>query len=314
MYPRNQNIPHQDKTYDTEYPSKKRSLLGYFFSYLKKPQYINKSDDKKLRLKFWDMFRLLSATLIIALILGFIITFALLAVGYDTSGGHELSDPEWQNPFYLFFFGVIFAPFVEEMAFRMGLKFSPFRLSFSLALLSYFLYPTFFNLIGIELTEEISTFMPLLLLLIVGLIFGFILRLINEKKPVEIFYRKYFFIIFYSSAVLFAAVHLTNYSGFNQIWFLAPLLVSPQFIGGLTMGFVRVNFGLQWSIFQHMLWNGFLFSPTVFLGYLDSVDFKNISDFDLALVSISSVTLIGIVLACLVSAVLLLVEFAKKDM
>lgn len=312
MYPGNQ-IPHfNDNYHKTEYPDQKRSLIGYFFNYLKKPYYIEKFDEKNLRLKFWDMFRILSATLIIAVIVGIIISFALLAVGYD-SGDHALSDPKYQNPFTLFFLGVILAPLLEEAAFRMGLRFSPFRLSFSLALLSYFFYPSIFSFLGINLTKEITTFMPILLLLVIGLFFGFIFRILNENKSIERFYKKYFFIIFYSSAVVFAGVHIMNYSNFNQIWFLAPLIVAPQFLGGLTMGFIRINFGLQWSIMQHMLWNGFLFSPSIFLGYVSSLDFNNLSTMDITLVSLSSITMIGIFLAVLISGILILVEYVQKE-
>lgn len=312
MFPANQVSSLEKKNFKTEYPDQKRSLLGYFFHYLKKPYYIDEFDNKKFRLKFWDMFRILSATLVFAVLLSLIISFALTAVGYNP-GDHALSDPEWQNPYTMFLLGVILAPLLEETAFRMGLKFSPFRLSFSLALLSYFLYPTFFSLMGIKLGDTLSAFMPLLLLLVIGVLFGFVFRVVNKNKAIERFYRRYFFIIFYFSVFLFAGIHIMNYSNFDQIWFLAPLIVAPQFLGGVTMGFIRVNFGLQWSILHHMLWNGFLFSPSIFLGYVDSLDFKNISGFNITVLSLSSLTMIGIFLAVLIAAILLLVEFGQKE-
>jgi len=312
MHPGNQIPNFDNKYYNTEYPDQKRSLLGYFFNYIKKPYYIEKFDEKSLRLKFWDMFRILSATLIIAIIIGIIISIVLLAVGYDT-GDHALSDPKYQNPFTLFFLGVILAPLLEEAAFRMGLKFSPFRLSFSLALLSYFFYPSILSFIGINLTKELTTFIPLILLIVIGLFFGFIFRILNENQSIERFYKKYFFIIFYSLVVIFAIVHIMNYSNFNQIWFLTPLIVAPQFLGGITMGFIRINFGLQWSIIQHMLWNGFLFSPSIFLSYVSSRDFNNLSTMDITLVSLLSITIIGIFLAVLISGILILVEYVQKE-
>jgi hypothetical protein len=213
----------------------------------------------------------------------------------------------------LFFLGVILAPLLEEAAFRMGLKFSPFRLSFSLALLSYFFYPSILSFIGINLTKELTTFIPLILLIVIGLFFGFIFRILNENQSIERFYKKYFFIIFYSLVVIFAIVHIMNYSNFNQIWFLTPLIVAPQFLGGITMGFIRINFGLQWSIIQHMLWNGFLFSPSIFLSYVSSRDFNNLSTMDITLVSLLSITIIGIFLAVLISGILILVEYVQKE-
>lgn len=313
MFSFNQSLTNYYIEKKKNYSERGKSLLKKFLSFLKKPYYIEEFDKKKVRLKFWDMFRLLSASLIIALIIGIIIAFALIAFGYDTSD-HALSDSRWQSPFYLFFYGVIFAPIIEEMAFRMGLKFSPFKLSFSLALITFFLYPTFFSLFGLNLSKNLLTFMPLLILLFIGILLGFVFKLINNNNYIERFYRKYFFIIFYFFAVLFAGIHLLNYKNFEQIWFLAPLLVAPQFIGGLTMGFVRIKYGLHWSILQHSIWNGFLFTPSFFIRYIDSLDFKSISNFQIAVVSLSAVTLIGIALAVLLSAIFLLIGYVKKDL
>lgn len=82
-----------------------------------------------------------------------------------------------------------------------------------------------------------------------------------------LFFRgsKYFKVAFWAFTVLFALVHLGNFPGLGEVWFLAPLLVSPPFALGLFAGFVRVRYGLLYSILFHAAYNGILMGPALFL-------------------------------------------------
>lgn len=62
--------------------------------------------------------------------------------------------------------------------------------------------------------------------------------------------------IFWTSAVLFASVHTINYD-YDGFWPLLPLVMS-QFIGGITLGYVRLRFGLLYAICFHSAFNGYL--------------------------------------------------------
>jgi hypothetical protein len=48
---------------------------------------------------------------------------------------------------------------------------------------------------------------------------------------------------------------------------LAPILVLPQIIAGITFGFVRMHFGLKWSILAHSFENFVLMIPSLFVAY-----------------------------------------------
>lgn len=92
-----------------------------------------------------------------------------------------------------------------------------------------------------------------------NLLFHFFDFLSNNKA--KILWLKNFRIFFYLSAILFALTHLTNYSN-NSIFFyiVAPLIVLPQFIGGITLGYLRLKLGFFWGVLQHGLYNLIIFS------------------------------------------------------
>ena len=68
-------------------------------------------------------------------------------------------------------------------------------------------------------------------------------------------WKSWYKIIFYSVAILFAYVHLFNFELTTSVWVLSPFLVLPQFIAGLFLGYMRVKYGLIWSIFLHSMNN-----------------------------------------------------------
>ncbi|WP_442265594.1 CPBP family intramembrane glutamic endopeptidase [Tenacibaculum sp. ZS6-P6] len=78
------------------------------------------------------------------------------------------------------------------------------------------------------------------------------------RAPLTLFKGKALFrIAFYCFAILFALVHLSNYTITNNVLILAPILVAPQLVLGGYLGFLRVRFGLGWSILLHATYNGF---------------------------------------------------------
>ena len=95
------------------------------------------------------------------------------------------------------------------------------------------------------------------------IIFGvFLAPLLEEaifRAPLTAFKEpKYFKIAFYVFAILFGFVHLTNFEITRTILLLSPVLVLPQILLGFYLGFIRVKFGLLWSILLHASYNGIL--------------------------------------------------------
>lgn len=72
---------------------------------------------------------------------------------------------------------------------------------------------------------------------------------------------RYFRFVFYGAALSFGVVHLSNFPNLADIWFLTPLLISPQVVLGLFLGYLRVRFGLGWAMAFHGAYNGILAGP-----------------------------------------------------
>jgi hypothetical protein len=64
---------------------------------------------------------------------------------------------------------------------------------------------------------------------------------------------RYFAFVFYSVALIFAFIHSVNFLNIN--YFLLPILVLPQFIIGLLIGYLRIRLGFIWGYMLHFLNN-----------------------------------------------------------
>lgn len=99
----------------------------------------------------------------------------------------------------------------------------------------------------------------------------------QEESIITNFRQKYFGWFFYPMAILFGCIHISNYQGYNELLLWIPLLTSIQFIAGLFLGYIRVQFGLIWSILFHSF-NNFIFvgiaicSMHSFKGYQSSTN------------------------------------------
>jgi len=81
------------------------------------------------------------------------------------------------------------------------------------------------------------------------------------RAPLTLFKKKKSFkIAFYAFALAFGFIHITNYDITTNILLFSPLLIAPQFFAGLYFGFIRVRYGLLWSIALHATYNAFFLS------------------------------------------------------
>lgn len=90
------------------------------------------------------------------------------------------------------------------------------------------------------------------------------------RAPLSSFrnYKKSFKYIFYGFAILFGYIHIYNYEITAYTLLLSPILVAPQIVLGLFLGYLRVKLGLIYSMLLHALYNGFLTLPMLLFGDL----------------------------------------------
>jgi membrane protease YdiL (CAAX protease family) len=83
---------------------------------------------------------------------------------------------------------------------------------------------------------------------------------VNEIKVKAFENPVTFKIAFYVFALAFGYIHLFNYQIDTQILLFSPLLVLPQIILGLVIGYVRIRLGFLWAVALHAFYNGILVS------------------------------------------------------
>jgi membrane protease YdiL (CAAX protease family) len=115
--------------------------------------------------------------------------------------------------------------------------------------------------------HAVDTFLskyPPLFLLLVAVFLAPMTEELFFRGPLIFFkgYRSFPF-MFYLTTLGFGFVHLANFPINKTILLLSPLLVAPQLSAGLFLGFIRVRFGLLWSIGLHACYNFILIGPAL---------------------------------------------------
>jgi membrane protease YdiL (CAAX protease family) len=148
----------------------------------------------------------------------------------------------------LILLGVFIIPIFEEILFRSWLKWSKRNVYILIVSIICVVTISYFH----HRFQHIRI-MILFLFIVVGLIY--LLKNI-KAEPFIVNHFKYFF---WSSSIIFGLVHASNYTG--NIWYLIGfsfILGSPQIVGGFILGFIRMNYGLRYSILFHFLINSSL--------------------------------------------------------
>ena len=191
----------------------------------------------------------LAGLLLVVFIFSILIFTPIISLFGIEELNHKIEDlfQEFSFNIWLLFIPIVFiAPFIEEMIFRFPLRYPILSLMFS----SFVMFFVIFMITGIKANLQYVMFIGLGMSLFVGL-------LVNRffKKEWIQLYEKYYGIIFYQSVVIFAFVHIFNFELDADTWYLAPILVLPQFLLGLLLGYVRVRNNIWSSIFVHALNN-----------------------------------------------------------
>ena len=80
------------------------------------------------------------------------------------------------------------------------------------------------------------------------------------RAPITAFKKpKSFTYAFYIFTLIFGFIHITNFEITTNVLLLSPILILPQLLVGSYFGYIRVKFGLIWSMLLHGSYNGFLF-------------------------------------------------------
>ena len=137
-------------------------------------------------------------------------------------------------------------PFVEEIIFRSHLA-SP-RWSIVACLVSIVCGMLFvFEIIIVNFNSKLPILVSIFLISVSSFLFS--------DQFLRNFYKRYYFVIFYSIAFAFSLIHLTNFDYKKTPFILFPVLLTAQFLGGIFLGFIRLKYGFFYCVLSHFWFN-----------------------------------------------------------
>jgi len=143
---------------------------------------------------------------------------------------------------------VVAAPLVEEIIFRLPLR-NKTALTVLIAVMAASYSAIILN--GQNKEDLIPYVAPAIFSGILLLSLGSKFARDKWNAKLEDWYPYIFFIV----AGMFALIHIYNYNEEAYTWWMVPLLVIPQFVLALFLGFVRLRVGFWACVYMHALNN-----------------------------------------------------------
>lgn len=191
----------------------------------------------------------------------FIVLFSLVLKFLDEAIGipaHKSSSSlKGKSILYILSIGVFIVPVIEELGFRLYLKYSKINLSISCAVLAYF----FVSVISETKLYQLSgaLFYKLFFCLALAILF-FLLLNRDRKKLLQQFWIRNQQAIIYFSILIFSAIHVRNLILVDTSdYLLAPLLLLPQILLATLLAYTRYRAGIGYAMLIH----GFANLPAV---------------------------------------------------
>lgn len=227
--------PNQISLISSRFASK--NIIKEFLIYVKKPVYILEESTMTLKERLFYIKQLLKFKLCAVLVL---IPFMILAK--KVTGADSF---HWNDSWTFYFSIVLIAPILEELVFRNALKYSRVAIAIAIGLILRMICKNF-----ITQPDYIPTAIGLCFLSIPFIA----IALKYVDSALKNLWINNFHFIFHAVAIIFGLVHLSNYDHINN-YFLAIPLIASQVISGYVLGFIKMKFGILYSISLHSTWN-----------------------------------------------------------
>ncbi len=168
------------------------------------------------------------------------------------------------NLWQMFGIAVILAPIMEEFIFRFHLRYPTLiRLYLLSSLIACVLLvygfitygPGAFRMENVSVLTSDTKMISLLATSILIAVASWYLMSRKQGITGQDLMVRYFPQVFYLSAAIFGLVHVSNFQLEPEQWYIAPLLVLPQLILAIYLGYVRVRNDIYHSIYVHALNN-----------------------------------------------------------
>ncbi|MBX0333937.1 CPBP family intramembrane metalloprotease [Pontibacter sp. HSC-14F20] len=222
--------------------------------------------------------RILLYVLLIDVLLMFALTGIIELVemiGWDTGNTHSVLEMMRSFPVWAFLLlGVLAVPLLEELIFRYGLRFKSGYMAFLAFVVVITLGSFAYSLLPLE--GAIGVWVILGMALVLYALNGDAVTNFLEKV-----WNKVYGVFFYLVAFAFGLIHIANFTDFDYASaavLLIPILIAPQVIGGMLMGYMRVKYGFLWGYFLHASHNALFFGLALAtMSSFEKLDLQNVN-------------------------------------
>lgn len=227
--------------------------LRNFYNFLKYPQ----QDIFKEHLNLNNFLPLISSYYVVFISGIIVLTPFAALIGLDDMP-HKLQELQDMNKWLLLLVAVITQPFLEELMFRLPLKYHRALIVLIFTMMGMII---FMVLDVIYPTLEAGKIPPMRIAIPTGFIIiaTLVLYIFYSKEVdlerIRILVKKYFPHLFYTVAVYFAFVHFFNFETTGNQWLFTPIMVFPQFLMALFVGYTRLRYGFLSAVVIHMINN-----------------------------------------------------------
>ncbi|MEP0266333.1 hypothetical protein [Dokdonia sp.] len=158
---------------------------------------------------------------------------------------------------------IIILPFLEEIAFRLSLKFKVLHVTLTLGVLMYYLFTKLIYQVSLSSIDNHFEVRVIVSIFTILISYDIISRL-KIKSTLDRFWKKNFKWIFYFFCFTFAWMHILNHELTLKHFLLLPIITLPKLVSAMTYGYVRMHYGFLYSLGLHMFWNSFAFIQLVY--------------------------------------------------
>lgn len=173
------------------------------------------------------------------------------AVVYDPENVQAGRMSDRFSPWMMVLVGGFILPLVEEIAFRLSLRFKPIYLAMSAAVFTYYILTKLVFFTKISAVDD-SFSLRILISMATGAVILLIVNFAPVKRLVVQFWERHFRLIYYLSCIVFAWIHIAKYELILLNVLLVPILTLPQLMSAVINGYTRVAFGFQYPLIFHI--------------------------------------------------------------
>lgn len=225
-------------------PRERRPIVRSLLSYVRHPRSVEPHDGSP---RWVASLKLLGLDFLLLIPLS-----GVAALGEAGVSGESYTADDGVSAIGLLLIGVVFAPLLEETTFRLALtRFAPGLVAASGVLMVL-------TVLDVPLGLGIALAVPSVGLVVLAVVAG---RSDRMGAAVSSWWDRRFAFVFFGSAAIFGLIHIANYDfaspGALDVA-LAPLLIAPQMVGGVILGYVRVRLGFWYAVANHAAFNAVL--------------------------------------------------------